>query len=136
MKTISKLFAIILLFFGVAKTFANSAQPGIWSAGGKVFTMLYPEDSATFKKVQMQEERIFIQLYKGFAVVKGWYQFRNTKNETLNFKMGYPVNGIFSGGETHLNQITLDSLSSFRIFSQQKPLEILLQPNKKDFGNK
>ena len=135
MKNISKQLILLFLFLGISKTFANSAQPGIWNAGGKVFTMLYPEDSATFKKVQMQEERIYIQLYKGFAVVKGWYQFRNTKNETLNFKMGYPVNGIFSGGETHLNQITLDSLSSFRIFSQQKPLEILLQPNKKDFGN-
>lgn len=135
MKNISKQLILLFLFLGISKTFANSAQPGIWNAGGKVFTMLYPEDSATFKKVQMQEERIYIQLYKGFAVVKGWYQFRNTKNETLNFKMGYPVNGIFSGGEVYLNQIELDSLSSFKIFSQKQPLQTILQPNHSDFGN-
>ncbi|PHK03737.1 hypothetical protein VF10_38295, partial [Nostoc linckia z13] len=90
------------------QTLANAAQPGIWNAGGKVFTMLYPEDSLSFKKVQMQQERIYIQLYKGFAVVKGTYIFKNTSNENLQFKMGYPVNGIYSGGETDLNQITLD----------------------------
>lgn len=64
--------AFLLITITLAqKTFANAAQPGIWNAGGTVYTMLYPEDAITFKKVQMQQERIFIQLYKGFAVVKG-----------------------------------------------------------------
>src|SRR5690606_30316289 len=83
--------------------FANASQPGIWNAGGTVFTMLYPEDSLTFKKIQMQEERIYIQLYRGYAVVKGIYLFRNTTQEALNFKMGYPVNCIYYGGHMELN---------------------------------
>ncbi len=107
------LFLIVLATQEVV--FANASQPGIWNAGGTIFTMLYPEDSFTFKKVQMQEERIFIQLYKGYAVVKGVYHFRNTTQEDLIFKMGYPVYGIYYGGENDLNAVNLDSLSRFKI---------------------
>ncbi|WP_072783660.1 hypothetical protein [Flavobacterium haoranii] len=121
--------AFLLITITLAqKTFANAAQPGIWNAGGTVYTMLYPEDANTFKKVQMQQERIFIQLYKGFAVVKGTYVFKNTTNEHLQFKMGYPINGIYSGGENDLNQIILDSLSQFKIKANNKWL-LLEQEN-------
>ena len=106
------------------KIFANAAQPGIWNAGGTVYTMLYPEDASTFKKIQMQQERIFIQLYKGFAVVKGTYVFKITTNEHLQFKMGYPINGIYSGGENDLNQIILDSLSQFKIKANNRWLTL------------
>lgn len=117
--------AFLLITITLAqKTFANAAQPGIWNAGGTVYTMLYPEDAITFKKVQMQQERIFIQLYKGFAVVKGTYVFKNTTNEHLQFKMGYPINGIYSGGENDLNQIILDSLSQFKIKANNKWLSL------------
>lgn len=135
MKTIHKIIAAFFLFAVILsqKTFANAAQPGIWNAGGTVFTMLYPEDSLTFKKVQMQQERIYIQLYKGYAVVKGVYLFRNTTNEKLNFKMGYPVNGIYSGGDVDLNQITLDSLSRFKIKTKNEWLPLLEQQNG-DYG--
>src|SRR5690606_35216447 len=119
MKTIlHKILGTVFLLMAVIfsqKAFANAAQPGIWNAGGTVFTMLYPEDSLTFKKVQMQEERIYIQLYKGYAVIKGTYLFRNTTQEPLRFKMGYPVNGIYYGGENDQNTVTLDSLSRFNI---------------------
>lgn len=117
--------AFLLITITLAqKTFANAAQPGIWNAGGTVYTMLYPEDANTFKKIQMQQERIFIQLYKGFAVVKGTYVFKNTTNEHLQFKMGYPINGIYSGGENDLNQIILDSLSQFKIKANNKWLSL------------
>lgn len=117
--------AFLLITITLAqKTFANAAQPGIWNAGGTVYTMLYPEDANTFKKIQMQQERIFIQLYKGFAVVKGTYVFKNTTNEHLQFKMGYPINGIYSGGENDLNQIILDSLSRFKINANNRWLTL------------
>ena len=116
------------------KAMSNAAQPGIWNAGGKVFTMLYPEDSLSFKKVQLQQERIYIQLYKGFAVVKGTYIFKNTSNESLKFKMGYPVNGIYSGGETNLNQITIDSLSQFKIKANERWLS-LIKENHPELNN-
>src|SRR5690606_17251296 len=133
MKTIlHKILGIAFLLMAVVfsqKAFANAAQPGIWNAGGTVFTMLYPEDSLTFKKVQMQQELIYIQLYKGYAVVKGTYLFRNTTDEKLNFKMGYPVNGIYSGGDADLNQVKLDSLSRFKIRGKSEWLSLQEKPN-------
>lgn len=138
MKTKLKIFRNFLLFasliFCTQNLKANAAQPGIWGAGGNTFTMLYPEDSASFKKIQMPREQIFVQLYKGFAVVKGVYYFKNHSKEKLSFKMGYPVNGIFSGGSSSLNQIEIDSLSAFKIFSNGNPLSIVKQPQANDIG--
>ena len=126
MKLIFKnVLAIIILFAFSQKISANAAQPGIWNAGGTFFTMMYPQDSATFKKVQMQEEKIYIQLYPGFAVVKGWYKMRNTSKTKLKFKMGYPINGIYSGGDRGLNQIQLDSLTQFKIYSNKQELPLI-----------
>lgn len=132
MKTIHKIIATAFFLFAVIssqKTFANAAQPGIWNAGGTVFTMLYPEDSLTFRKVQMQQERIYIQLYKGYAVVKGEYIFKNTTSEKLNFKMGYPVNGIYSGGSVDLNQVQIDQLNQFKIKANEVWLPLVEQQN-------
>lgn len=132
---ISRRFILIIsIIFAVHTLKANAAQPGIWGAGGNTFTMLYPEDSASFKKVQMQSEQIFVQLYKGFAVVKGVYFFKNHSKEKLNFKMGYPVNGIYSGGDSTLDQIDIDSLSAFKIFADQVPLSIIKEPQQNDVG--
>lgn len=134
MKTIVHKFLVTALFLiAVAtsqKVFANAAQPGIWNAGGTVFTMLYPEDSLTFKKVQMVEEKIYIQLYKGYAVVKGEYIFKNTTSEMLNFKMGYPVNGIYSGGDVDLNQVQINQLNQFKIKSNAIWLPLDEEPNR------
>ena len=137
MKNYIRYTLALLLFCWILlpqKALANAAQPGIWNAGGKVFTMLYPEDSLSFKKVQMQQERIYIQLYKGFAVVKGTYIFKNTSNQNLQFKMGYPVNGIYSGGANDLNQITIDSLSQFKIKANERWLN-LIKENHPELNN-
>lgn len=131
---LSTIIFILLLLITTEKVSANAAQPGIWSAGGTVFTMLYPQDSLTFKKVQMVGEKIYIQLYKGYAVVKGTYVFKNTTPEKLSFKMGYPVNGIYSGGEVDLNQVILDSLSKFKIKSNGLWLPLVKQANY-EYGN-
>lgn len=122
---IVQLFA---LFIPTNNCLANAAQPGVWNAGGTVFTMLYPEDSSTFKKVQMVEESIYIQLYKGYAVVKGVYQFSNTSSDSLHFKMGYPINGIYSGGEILLNQVQIDELSAFKIKINKDWISVMEKP--------
>lgn len=105
----------IYFIFPDQMVLANAAQPGVWNAGGAVFVMLYPEDSSVFRKIQMKKESIFIQLYNGFSVVKGVYFFSNTTNEELSFKMGYPTNGIYNGGDILLNQVRVDSISYFKI---------------------
>ena len=121
MKTIIQFtlaFCMLILFS------SNVSQPGIYNSGGMAFTMLFPEDSLAYKKVQMQEEKIYIQLYKGYAVVKGTYKMVNTSNEKLNFKMGYPIKGIYNGGEVEINQVQLDSIYKFKVKSNYKELPI------------
>lgn len=114
----------LLLGIGLILFCSNVSQPGIYNAGGTSFSMLFPEDSLSYKKVQMQNETIFIQLYKGFAVVKGTYEMVNTSVDSLKFTMGYPVNGIYQGGEVHLNQVRLDSLYKFKIKTNGKEQSI------------
>ncbi|HSY61009.1 MAG TPA: hypothetical protein VK796_03990, partial [Cytophaga sp.] len=58
--------------------FSNAAAPGIWQAGGAAnFSLLYPEDSVLYSNIQMVKEKISIELYKGYAVVKGKYWMYN-----------------------------------------------------------
>lgn len=117
MNKTAKYFFILALLLLLC---SNVSQPGIYNAGGTSFSMLFPDDSLSYKKVQMQHETIFIQLHKGFAVVKGTYKMVNTTTDSLNFTMGYPVNGIYQGGEVNLNQVKLDSLYKFKIKTNGK----------------
>lgn len=115
-------FKIVLMFaivvFAHANSFANSAQPGFWDAGGTgSFSLLYPEDSAAYKKVQMVNELVAIQLYPGYAVVKGTYWMHNTTNDSLSFKAGYPMYGHYTAETEHysLMDISFDSLYSLKV---------------------
>jgi hypothetical protein len=119
-----KIVQILISFSLILLLCSNVSQPGIYNAGGMAFTMLFPEDSLAYKKVQMHEEKIYIQLYKGYAIVKGTYKMVNTSNEKLNFKMGYPINGIYNGGEVDINQVQLDSIYKFKVKSNYKELPI------------
>lgn len=71
---------------------ANVAQPGLYRAGGgTTFEPAFPEDSVAFRQVQMIKERVFVQLYPGFAVVKGTYWLMNTASRSVDMKVGYPL---------------------------------------------
>ena len=111
---------------------ANSAQPGVWNAGGSgTFTLLYPEDTIAYKKIQMKTEDIFMQLYKGFAVVKGNYHFKNTSKDTLKIKVGYPINNVFEniGHNQYANLVTVDGLYKIKGFVNEKEVPIHKKPN-------
>lgn len=114
---------------------ANSAQPGIWNAGGSgSFTLLYPEDTVAYKKIQMKNEAIFIQLYKGFASVKGTYYFKNTATDTLKIKVGYPINNVFENVifNEYANQVVVDDLYKIKGFVNGKETKIYKKPNAKN----
>ncbi len=118
-------FALLLL---ASELSANVAQPGIWQAGGAgAFTLLFPEDIVAFRQVQMVEERIYIQLHQGFAVVRGDYWLHNTSDEELSFKMGYPLNGIIDRSpSSYRNEIVLDSLHAFQVLLADQLIETSL----------
>lgn len=114
---------------------ANAAQPGVWNAGGGGFTFLFPEDSTAFRKIRMQSEAINIQLYPGFAVVKGTYQMQNTTGDTIVIKVGYPVQGIYdSEHRIERNEITFDGLYQLRVIQDGKERAIIEAPLPKQSG--
>ncbi|WP_339662959.1 hypothetical protein [uncultured Polaribacter sp.] len=111
---------------------SNSAQPGVWNAGGSgAFTLLYPEDTIAYKKIQMKSEAIFMQLYKGFATVKGTYHFKNTASDTLKIKVGYPINAVFEniGFNEYANQVVLDDLYKIKGFVNRKETVLYKKQN-------
>ena len=125
---------IYILGFIICSTFlvSNSAQPGVWNAGGSgTFTLLYPEDTIAYKKIQMKSEDIFMQLYKGFATVKGNYHFKNISKDTLKIKVGYPINNVFENinHNQYANQVTVDGLYKIKGLVNGKEAVIYKKPN-------
>ena len=119
-------FFLLLLTF----SFSNTAQPGIWGAGGGGFTLLFPEDSIGYKKIQMQRERVSIQLYKGFAVVKGEYWMRNTTDDSIIIRAGYPLNATWDSykNASDLTEIYFDQLYQLRVKIDGQNAEIIQSP--------
>ena len=123
MKKIIYFFCIIIC---TAFLISNSAQPGVWNAGGSgSFTLLYPEDTIAYKKIQMKSENIYMQLYKGFAGVKGDYYFKNTSKDTLRIKVGYPINNVFENIDFHhqVNEVRVDGLYKIETLNAIKAFE-------------
>ncbi|MFY9241621.1 MAG: hypothetical protein WAO74_01190 [Polaribacter sp.] len=129
MKNFYKFLFLLFLIFLLS---SNSAQPGVWNAGGSgSFTLLYPEDTVAYKKIQMKSEDIFIQLYKGFATVKGNYYFKNTGKDTLKIKVGYPINNVFENinYNEYVNQVSVDGLYKIKGLLNSKEIPIYEKPN-------
>lgn len=132
LKNIFTIIGTVLISFYLL---SNTAQPGIWNAGGSgSFQLLYPEDSLAYKKIQMQSETIHMQLYKGFAVVKGVYNFLNTTDSTLTIKVGYPINSVFptTKHQSHLNQVVFDDLYKIKGSINQQEIPLLKLPSSND----
>lgn len=111
---------------------SNSAQPGIWNAGGSgSFQLLYPEDSVAYKKIQMKTEQIYMQLHNGYAVVKGTYNFYNATEDSLSIKVGYPINNVFKsiGHKNDLNQVSVDGLYKVKGLINNSEIPIYKKPN-------
>ncbi|MCI2229720.1 hypothetical protein MC378_11130 [Polaribacter sp. MSW13] len=127
-----KFYNLLIVFLGSILLVSNSAQPGIWNAGGSgSFTLLYPEDSIAYKKIQMKSEDIYMQLYKGFATVKGNYYFKNTSTDTLKIKVGYPVNNVFENisFQHKANNVRVDGLYKIKGFINGKESTLYNKPN-------
>jgi hypothetical protein len=119
------LFSLYALFI-----LANSAQPGIRNAGGGGFTLLFPEDSVGYKKIQMERERVSIQLYRGFAVVKGEYWMKNTTGDSITIRAGYPLNAIWDSDQnaSDLTEIYFDKLYKIKVNIDGREAEITQKP--------
>lgn len=110
-------YTVFFLLAGAAPSLANIAQPGLWNAGGNGrFVPVFAEDSAAFRQIQMVREQVCVQVYPGFAVVKGSYWLWNTSEKPLRLKIGYPMNARDSRESTRgLVNFWVDSLASLQV---------------------
>lgn len=134
----SKTISVILYLFVLAgSVFANAAQPGIWNAGGMGnFSLLFPDDSLSYKKIQMVNERVSIVLYKGYAVVKGEYKMYNDTQDTIKIRTGYPLNSSFKS-ETAGNyraDISFDSLYGLKVLVNSVPVNLIAETSENGSG--
>lgn len=113
------LLTLVLLIFFVNLSFANVAQPGMWNTGyGTRFTPLFEEDTIHFGKVQMQKELVLINLYPGFAAVKGEYWMYNTADKPITMTVGYPVNGSYE--EEKIGDVMYEDLYNLKVIVNDK----------------
>ena len=112
-----KYIIFIVLLVSANNIFGNAAQPGIFGAGGfGKFYLFFPEDSTYFKKIQMQEEFITVNLYNGFAVVKGQYWMYNHQDDTIRMKVGYPLNASYIYDQSYTaTEIRFDALYKLKV---------------------
>jgi len=133
-----KLLIVIFISFPLY-ILPNAAQPGFWGAGGTgTFSLLYPADSLQYKKIQMAKEIVSIQLYRGYAVVKGEYWMYNSTSDSVTIKVGYPLNSSFSSeypSNYYLTDIRFDSLYGLRAYRNGEEVTILAESiNNPDAG--
>lgn len=128
----TKILFIFLIFALSGKVFANAAQPGIWYAGGMGnFSLLFPDDSISYKKIQMTDEKVSILFYKGYAVVKGEYKMFNDTKDTIKIRTGYPLNTSFKSktNDVHRAEIMFDSLYSLKVLVNSNPVKLISIPS-------
>lgn len=126
-KSMKRFIQCTFVFLLAVPVFGNTAQPGFWGAGGTgTFSLLYPEDSSEYQKIQMVDELVTIKLFDGFAVVKGTYYMYNTTPDSVFIKAGYPINSIFES-EIHHDRadIKFDELFQLRTTINNVPVRVL-----------
>lgn len=119
------LVSLLLVFVGLT-TSANVAQPGLFNAGGaNPFTLLFQQDTIFYKQIQMQRERVSIDLYRGYAVVKGQYWMHNPLDTAVTFTTGYPINSYQAFNSTGSNGLSFDfdSLYQMRVIVNGQTIE-------------
>jgi hypothetical protein len=120
-----KYFIILLCsLFITAPCYSNAAMPGMWSAGhGGRFIPLFKADSIHLGKIQMQRELVLINLYPGFAAVKGEYRMMNTTDQPITIRVGYPINGKYNAAL--VDNVMFRDLYNIRALVNDQPANVV-----------
>ena len=114
----------LLLFYllSLAASAQKTELPGIWNAGagGQVYPFS-AADSIHFGRIRIQKQLILVNLYAGFAVVKGEYSFANTTEQSVSMKIGYPVSGRYT--QRIVENVFFNEPYNFRALSNGQPVK-------------
>lgn len=118
-----KLLLLLLICSYSHTCTSNAAQPGLWNTGnGSQFYPLFAEDSIYFGKIKMHKELVLINLYKGYAVVKGEYWMQNNTNQDISMTVGYPVNGALPN--EIVDNVMFDRLYELKVLVNDEQMKI------------
>jgi hypothetical protein len=121
----------IILFFVPFVMLGNAAMPGMWSTGhGGRFIPLFKEDSVHLGKIQMQRELVLINLYPGFAAVKGEYWMYNTTDKPVTMRVGYPINGKYEA--EMVENVMFNDLHKLRALINDQPANVIKAADRYD----
>ena len=119
-----RLFVTLVACFTSLITFSNAAMPGLWSTGyGGRFIPLFKEDSIHLGKIQMQRELVLVNLYPGFAAVKGEYWMYNTTDQPVTMRVGYPINGSYEADL--VENVMFNDLHKLRALINDQPVNVV-----------
>ncbi|TAE72898.1 MAG: hypothetical protein EAZ85_08655 [Bacteroidetes bacterium] len=100
-------------------------MPGFFNVGGAAgFVPYFREDKIHLGKIQMKSELITIQLYRGYAVVKGEYFMYNHDKKKISMKIGYPINGTIYNND--VNAVVFEDLYNFEVKTGDKKMPVSL----------
>ncbi len=115
-----------LMVFSEAKVLANAAMPGYWNTGSAPFFVpMFPADATYQSFLSMDKEQVDVQLYRGYAVVKGTYFIRNRADSLIHLNMGYPVNGTLA--HPQFKHLMVDDLYKLKVTVNGMPTETTRQ---------
>ena len=67
----------------------------LWNTGASAQIIPMDERKVTQQGVSLISERVWVDLFPGFAVVKSVFNFTNQTDQAIRIKTGYPVSGQF-----------------------------------------
>jgi hypothetical protein len=116
-----KCIGFVCLYLICLSALAKDELPGIWNvgAGGQIYP-LDAADSTLSGKLIIQKELIMVQLYPGFAVIKGEYRFLNTTDKPVKIQVGYPVSGQYP--QQVVGNILFNDIYQFKVRSNAQDI--------------
>lgn len=108
-------------------------QSGVWRSGGIANYSLISSDSVLCSYIQIQEQKVLIQLYPGFAVTKTTYQMSNTGMDTITLEAGFPVNSKYESSFNYeLCNIYFENSYSLKVIANGKICDVTLDSRLED----
>jgi hypothetical protein len=101
---------------------SNMAAPYINTGGSQTIEPFNKADKKSIDQIQMVSEVVKVNLYPGFAVVKGEYHMLNTADRPIKIQVGYPPNRSF---ERKLNGDSMET--RIRFGSDDKPRTYIVE---------
>lgn len=91
----SCLIALLLLLILNDLQAQESTSQDLWNTGAAAQIIPMDEQPALQHGVTLASERVWVDLFPGFAVVKSVFKFSNQTDQPVRLKAGYPIRGQF-----------------------------------------